>query len=158
MLSHLSPERRQEAESATPERLIVLFYDQVIDFLHSGISAIARNDIQERCNALTAATEVLGDMLQCFELDSDDVIVDNLRQLHSFVIVNLPKVNLYNDAKFLAESIRLLKPIRDAWAVTDQVEKQGLSATRVPHPAVLPPVSRGTRAGRPSLTLVAPAN
>ncbi len=158
MLSYLSPERRQEADDATPERLIVLFYDQVIDSLHSGIGAIARNDIQERCNALTAATELLGDMLQCFELESDDVIINNLRQLHTFVIVNLPKVNLYNDAKFLAESIRLLKPIRDAWAVADQVAKQGQSGGKLPHPSALPPLAPGTRATRPRLTLVAPAS
>jgi flagellar protein FliS len=155
MLAYLSPGRRQEANDATPERLIVLFYDQVIDSLHTGISAIARNDIQERCNALTTAAELLGDMLQCFELDSDDVIIGNLRQLHSFVIVNLPKVNLYNDAKLLAECIRLLKPIRDAWAVTDQVAKHPLQGGKLPHPAVIPPVAKG---GRPRLTLVAPAS
>lgn len=157
MLSTLSPERRHEADAAGPERLIVLFYDQVLDHLHAAISAIARNDIQERCNALTSATELLGEMLQCFELESDDVIIDNLRQIHSFVIARLPQVNLYNDAKLLAECIRLLKPIRDAWAVTDKVAKQASEGGKPPHPATLPLAVIG-KAGRPRLTLVAPAS
>ena len=41
MLAHLSHERRNEAETAAPGRLIVLFYDQAIDNLHTAISAIA---------------------------------------------------------------------------------------------------------------------
>ena len=150
MLDYLSPERRQEADDATTERLIVLFYDQVTDELHTAISTIARKDVQQRCNALTAAIKLLGDMLQCFELESDDVIVTNLRQIHTFIIARLPQVNLHNDAKFVAESIRLLKTLRDAWSVVDKVSKE---PTRPPHPAIILPTGRG----RPKLTLVGPA-
>ena len=150
MLAYLSPERRHEADNATPERLIVLFYDQVIDELHTAISAIARKDVEQRCNALTASIELLGDMLQCFDLESDDAIVANLRQIHTFIIARLPQVNLYNDARFVAESIRLLKTMRDAWSVVDKVSKE---PTKTPHPAVIVPTGRG----RPKLTLVGPA-
>jgi len=150
MLAHLSPDRRDEAETAAPGRLIVLFYDQVADNLHTAISAIARNDIQERCNAVNAAIELLGDMLQCFSLDADDEIVINLEQIHTFLIARLPQVNFHNDAKFAAEAIRLLRPIRDAWAVADKVEREAAEKVH--------PVAFGTAGkARPKLKLVRPS-
>ena len=150
MLAHLSLERREAAETAAPGRLIVLFYDQVADNLHTAISAIARNDIQERCNAVNAAIELLGDMLQCFSLDADDEIVINLRQIHSFLITRLPRVNFHNDAKFAAEAIRLLQPIRDAWSVADKVERK---AAENVHPVAF----GSTGKTRPKLKLVRPS-
>ncbi len=150
MLSYLSAERRDELESGPAERSIVIFYDQAIDYLHGAISAIARNDIQERCNALTATTELLGEMLQCMDLDSDDPIVANLRKIHTFIIARLPGVNLNNDARFAAECIRLLKPIRDAWAAA--VRQAQTSATVVSVSPRLDPTL-----GRPKLTVVGPA-
>lgn len=150
MLAHLSHDRREEAETATPGRLIVLFYDQVTDNLHTAISAIARNDFQERCNAVNAAIELLGDMLQCFSLDADEEIVINLEQIHTFLITRLPQVNFHNDARFAAEAIRLLRPIRDAWAVADRVERQ---ATEKVHPVAFGAANKA----RPKLKLVRPS-
>lgn len=149
MLSYLSPERREELDCGPGERAIVVFYDQAIDYLHAAIGAIARNDIQERCDALTAAAELLGEMLQCMDLDSDDPIVANLHKIHTFIITRLPRVNVENDARFAAESIRLLKPIRDSWSVVARQAQAGATVVEV-SPRIDPLL------GRPKLTVVSP--
>lgn len=148
MLHHFTEDRREALTSAKPERAITLFYDQAIEHLLEAISAIARNAIAERCNATTATIEILGEMIQCMELEPGDEVGLNIERIHRFIIAGLPKVNLYNDAKFAAECVRLLRPLRDAFAAiereTDAVEQQlALRQTG------------GT--GRPQLSLVTPA-
>ena len=120
MLQHLSEERLEELESARPERMIALFYDQAIESLHVAISAIARRNIEERCNAITATIELLSGMLECMNADESDEIGVNIHRIHTFIIARLPGVNLRNDAKFLAEAIHLLKPLRNAFATIDK--------------------------------------
>ena len=151
MLHHLTAERLDELESARPARLITLFYDQAIESLHVAISAIARKDIEDRCNAITAAIELLSGMLQCMDSEKDDEIGVNIHRIHSFIIVRLPRVNLHNDAKFLAEAIRLLKPLREAFATIDRHagELQG-------HAALQAALRTGQR--RPKLSVVSPAS
>jgi len=148
MLAYFTQDRHDEFENATPERLITLFYDQTIDYLHTAISAIARHDIQERCNSVNCAIELLSEMLQCLDLESEDEIVRNLHRIHTFLIVRLPQVNLYNDAKFAAEAIRLLRPIRDAWSFVDK------HADEIEAQRSLAIAARS--GGRPKLTVVSP--
>ena len=147
MLHHLSDERREALETATPERTIVLFYDQAIESLHEAISAIARNAIVERCNATTAAIEVLAEMVQCMELDEQDELAFNILRIHRFIISRLPQVNLYNDAKFAAEAVRLLRPLRDAFAIVER-ESETLKKSGA--------LGRVPRTDRPQLSLVTP--
>ena len=149
MLHHFTDERRETLASATPERAITIFYDQAIDYLHEAISAIARNAIAERCNATTATIDILSEMVQCMDLDPGDEIANNIQRIHRFIIARLPQVNLYNDAKFAAESVRLLRPLRDAFALIDR-EREALKQQpgfRPAGPAV---------PGRPQLSLVTP--
>lgn len=150
MLHHLSPERRDELETASPERMIVLFYDQVIDCLHTAISAIARNDIQGRCDATTATIELLAGMLESFGDASDDKIVANLRKIHTFIIKRMPRVNVSNDARFLADAIRLVKPIRDSWGAVEKYASTGQDGQ------MAAPIAEKI-AARPRLTVVAPS-
>lgn len=149
MLHHLSPDRRDELQTASPERMIVLFYDQVIDCLHTAICAIARNDIQGRCDATTATIELLSGMLQSFGEASDDDVVNNLHKIHTFIIKRMPRVNIMNDARFLADAIRLVKPIRDSWAAVEKYASTGQEDQ------IAAPIAEKIVA-RPRLTVVAP--
>ena len=149
MLHHFTEERRDALATAAPERAITLFYDQAIECLHEAISAIARKAIAERCNATTATIEILSEMIQCMELEPGDEIANNIQRIHRFIIARLPQVNLYNDAKFAAEAVRLLRPLRDAFAL---IERE--SETLKQQQAAFRPVAGG--AGRPQLSLVRP--
>ena len=149
MLDHLSEERRDQLAEARPERQITLFYDQAIECLHIAISAVARGDIEERCNATTAAIELLSGMLECMNPEDDDEIGINICRIHGFIIARLPRINVYNDTKFAAEAVRLLKPLRDAFAAldrhSDELQQQAMLRKAVQ-----------SSAGRPSLSLVTP--
>ena len=149
MLQYLTTERREDFDGATPERMITLFYDQAIDELHTAISAIARNDIQERCNAVTRTIEILGEMLQCLNLDPKDDVARNVHRIHNFIISRLPRVNFYNDAKFAAESVKLLKTLRDAWSVVSKYQDE-IAAKQAQIPVI------DLQTGRPKLTLISP--
>ena len=152
MLHHFTEERRQALATARPEQAVVLAYDQAIECLHKAISAIARKAIAERCNATTAAIEILSEMVQCLELEALDDIGFNIARIHRFIIARLPQVNLYNDAKFAAESVRMLSELRDAFAVVDRqnkaVQEAQADMPRIPQPtpgkarlSLVPPVA-----------------
>ena len=146
MLHHFTEERREALIEAAPERAVVLCYDQAIDKLHETISAIARQAISERCNATTAVIEILSEMVICMDLEPDDDVGANIERIHRFIVANLPKVNLYNDAKFAAEAVRLLRQLPDAFATVER----NADALRQLRP--MP----GGGSGRPHLSLVTP--
>ena len=150
MLHHFSEERRQVLATARPEQAVTLAYDQAIECLHKAIGAIARKAIADRCNAITAAIDILSEMVQCLELEEMDEIGYNIARIHRFIISRLPQVNLYNDAKFAAEAVRLLQSLRDSFAVVDRqnlaVQQAKAELPQVPQPA----------AGKARLSLVPP--
>ena len=144
MMHHFTEERLEALADASPERAVVVFYDQAIDKLHEAIRAIARKAIAERCNAITGAIDILSEMVICMDLDQDDEIGANIERIHRFIIANLPKVNLYDDAKFAAEAVRLLRELRDAFAMVER-NSEALRQLRL-----MP------SGGRPHLSLVSP--
>ena len=104
-----------EAAQESPGRLVVLFYDEAIASLRAAAAAAADNDVMARLDATTQTAEVIHQLQLALDLDRGGEIADNLDRLYSFVIVQLPQINLHNDVALAESLIGILEPLRRSW-------------------------------------------
>ena len=110
---------QDELFQADPSRMVVMLYDETIEALQMAIDAIERDDIEERFNATTVATEVLVALFQCLDMEKGGEVAGNLANLYTFILKILPWVNVNNDPEPAKQAIQLLTPLRDAWSELD---------------------------------------
>ena len=128
MTCKLTPATLDELRDCTPVRMITLFYGEVLEKLDAAVVAIEEGDIARRCAMIGFAIELLGDILQCLDLESDDPLVENIVAVHGLLIRRLPLVNFNNDTAFLAQAATLVAPLRDAFDQVEKVERQQVQA------------------------------
>jgi flagellar protein FliS len=109
----------EELRMASQSRLVVMMYDEIIDALDRAIAAVKSGAIQDRCNAITEAMELVAQLALAIDVDQGGEIADNLARIYKFILVRLPWVNLRNDPTPAYETLRLILPLRNAWIELD---------------------------------------
>jgi len=100
---------------AEPARRVVMLYDETIAALRVASMAASSGDIEGRCNAVTAATEIVGYLYMTLDTELGGEIAQNLGALYAHVLTQLPRVNIYNDAETAERVIAILEPLRESW-------------------------------------------
>lgn len=118
-------EYRDEILAARPSRMVVMLFDQAISALNDAIAAIERNDIEERCNAVNTAFEILGTLYEALDIDAGHQIAVDLGSLYSHLMGRLLRVNMKNDPEIAREVIAALNPLRDSWHKVDVMVASG---------------------------------
>lgn len=112
IIRHHDLETLMEAE---PARLVVMLYDETISALRTASMAAATDDIEGRCNAVTAATEIVGYLYLTLDPELGGEIAANLGAIYAHILSQLPRVNMHNDAETAEHVIAVLEPLRDSW-------------------------------------------
>ena len=102
-----------------PSQLVVLMYDQALESLRAAIDAISEGEIEARCRATEEVAEIVHLLQQSLDMEEGGVVAQNLDQIYTLVITQLPVLNLRNDAKIAEDLIGVLTPLREAWAELD---------------------------------------
>lgn len=102
-----------------PSTLVVMSYDEAIDGLKDSMVAIENGDIEARFNATTRTADILEQLHMSLDIESGGEIAENLSQLYTYIMVQLPVLNMHNDVVIAQALIDLLTPLRDAWAELD---------------------------------------
>ena len=139
--------RLEDMLAARPSHLVVMLYDEAIGALETAVAAVAAGDIEARCNAVTAATEIIGYLYMHLDLEQGGEVAQNLGALYAHLMGRMARVNLYNDAETAREAMRLLQPLRDSWVQLDRtIAEDGLTAA-----AIAPALARDAAAAQASL-------
>lgn len=102
-----------------PSQLVVLLYDQALASLGAAIDAISKGEIEARCRATEEVAEVIHLLHQSLDMENGGVVAQNLDQIYTLIITQLPVLNLRNDAQIAHDLVQLLMPLRDSWAELD---------------------------------------
>jgi flagellar protein FliS len=108
--------RRTEIESRTPLELVVMLYDGALRFLGDARSAIERGDVQARRVAASRALAILSELQSTLDMDAGGEIARSLDQIYSFVTTCVTDASFKQEVRPLDDAIRILTPLRDAWA------------------------------------------
>jgi flagellar protein FliS len=104
-----------------------MLYDKAINCLKEAVRAIEANEIEARWKANSRATEIVEHLRMTLNMDAGGEIARNLDGIYGRILMELPKVDMQNDAKPAMECIALLEPLRESWRA---LANQGEEATR----------------------------
>lgn len=103
---------RASGEGATPLRMVVLLYDQLIKDLRR--AAANMNNVEARTREFDHALKVLGQLQGTLDLSQGEVAF-NLDRFYSMLRTSLLKVQVTMSTGLLAQQIEYLLSLREAW-------------------------------------------
>ncbi|MCL5103070.1 MAG: flagellar export chaperone FliS [Armatimonadetes bacterium] len=106
--------------TASPAKLLLMAYDGAIKFSRMAGEKIKENNIDEQNTYISKATAIVVELVSTLKEEVDPVLVARLRSLYAYVIEKLNLANINQDQAALAEAIKILVDLREAWG---QAEK-----------------------------------
>lgn len=102
---------------ATPHRLIALLFEGFGDAVTDIRSAMARRDVEAKTKAVRRALRIVGEGLKGgLDVKAGGKLAADLDALYGYVGLRLTQANLHNDPAILDECMRLIEPVKSAWA------------------------------------------
>jgi flagellar protein FliS len=108
---------------ASPHGLIKMLFDALVGTIAEARGAMRSRNIPVKCNAIGRAVRIVDEGLcAALNLEEGGALAAQLSGLYGYIAVRLTQANLKNDETSLDECLRLIEPLRSAWAqIADQV-------------------------------------
>jgi flagellar secretion chaperone FliS len=103
-------------QSRSPLELVVMLYDGAIRFLNQTTEAMERGDLVAKRDAMSRSMAILSELQGMLDLEQGGEVAASLDSLYTYMIERLSAANAERDPKPIAEVIRLLAGLRDAWS------------------------------------------
>ena len=102
---------------ASPHQLVSLLFDGCIDAIVQARGALEQGDPKAKGQAIGRAVRIVEEGLRAgLDLDAGGALAGDLGALYGYVALRLTRANLHNDDAALAECLRLMQPLREAWS------------------------------------------
>ncbi len=138
--------QNQQIMTASPAMLVFMLYEKAIICLKEAIKSIESGEIELRWKANKKAMEIIEHMQMTLNIEAGCEIAANLDDIYSYLLRELPNVDLKNDPTPAREGVRLLEPLCASWR---QIADQGEAATHQAAQAAGNKATAGTVASTP---------
>jgi flagellar protein FliS len=98
----------------TPGRLVVMLYDGALRFLHMGLEAVRRGDLEVQSLNLGKAQTILCELIATLDMGAGE-LAQGLLSIYGYCQERLLLANAEDRAEYVEEVIRLMSSLRDAW-------------------------------------------
>ncbi|MFZ5467781.1 MAG: flagellar export chaperone FliS [Pseudomonadota bacterium] len=115
-------------EDASPHRLIQMLFEAFIERVIVAKHALDRNDTALKGTSLTKAIAIIGGLKEALDSEQGGELAGNLRDLYTYVELQLIKANASNDEAIMDECIRLIREIKSAWDQIPEHLRHGVKA------------------------------
>ena len=95
--------------------ILLMLYNAAIELLEEAKSAIERGDVFERGNHLSQTHTIISELLASLDFDTDGDLAEKLKDLYVFMLEQLARANMNNDANSLDVVISLLRTLYGGW-------------------------------------------
>lgn len=113
-------------QGADPHHLVTMLYDGLLRSLQLARSAMDRQDVAAKGQALGKASRILDEGLKAgLNLSEGGELAQNLRNLYVYCTQRLMQANLRNDLAAVDEVIGLIDPLADSWKKIRNAALQG---------------------------------
>lgn len=108
--------RDMEVLSASPERLVVLLYEQLLVSLQRVRLAIETNDVEMRCKHLDRSRSIITELLTTLDHERGGAIASQLSALYAFLLAELIEAGRSPDVGRIGRIIGIASELRDAFS------------------------------------------
>ena len=113
--------REAAVAGASPVRLIILLYEQVIEDLRRALAMHSRGDIEGRTREINHAILVIGHLQATLDHEQGGKVARNLVRFYDQVRAKLVEAQCQQSPEAIEQQIAHLMEVRDAWC---EVEHQ----------------------------------
>ena len=105
------------ATDASPHRLITLLFDGFTDAVAQAFLAMQQGNFEAKGRAIGRSVNIVEQGLKgALDMRAGGALAIDLRALYSYIALRLSQANQHNDPRALEECVRLMEPVRTAWA------------------------------------------
>jgi flagellar secretion chaperone FliS len=105
-----------QIQSQSPLELVVMLYDGALRFLQMAADGTRRNDLTAKREGMSRSMAILAELQNTLNLQEGGEVAQSLDHLYTYITSRLLDANVKKDPAPVDEAIRLLRPLRDAWA------------------------------------------
>ena len=102
--------------SQSPLELVVLLYDGALRFLQMASDGTRRSDLAAKREGMSRGLAIIAELQNTLNLQEGGDVAKSLDGLYTYITGRLIDANVRRDPTPIDEAIRLLRPLRDAWA------------------------------------------
>jgi flagellar protein FliS len=95
--------------------ILLMLYNAAIELLEEARSAIERRDLVEKGRHLSQAHAIISELLASLDFDIDGDLAGKLKDLYVFMLEQLARANINNDANSLNVVTSLLRTLYAGW-------------------------------------------
>jgi len=107
--------REIEVQTSSPQKLILLLYDEAIKCLNEAKIKIRGENIEESNRLLLKTQKIIRELMSSLNLEVGKVVAARWFSLYEYMYWRLIQANLEKKSELIEEVLLLLKPLREAW-------------------------------------------
>lgn len=120
--------RENDIRAASPVRLVILLYDQLIQDLNQASQAIEQNEIERRTRHINHAILVIGHMQSPLDFTNGGKVAGDLDRFYSALRQTLVEVQFFPSKAGVQRVLTDVLAVREAWIEVERAETR-LSAS-----------------------------
>lgn len=124
--------READVRGASPVRLVVLLYEQMILDLTRAMQATEQRDIERRTREINHAIRVIGFLQGTLNIEQGGQVAANLLRFYHTLRGALVEAQARASSQILADQIACLLKVREAWVEIEKIEAEKSPANSLP--------------------------
>jgi len=113
---HASHYKRQEIQTASPGKIVVMLFDGAIKNLNTAEKAYENKDYKQKSTALVKVQDIILELMNALNNKQGGDIAARLESLYSYALRRLIDADLNKDKIAIREVREILSEIREAFA------------------------------------------
>ena len=114
MKSPLDVYKKNQIQTAPPERLVLMLYDGAIKFITKAIEAIEAKNIEAANNNLLRAQGIMSALMVGVNFEAGKV-AEGFYALYDYMYRRLIHANIRKDKEAAEEVLNMVRELRDSW-------------------------------------------
>jgi flagellar protein FliS len=104
-----------EIHSASPERLLVIVFEQLVVNLERGRIAMERQDVELRVTSLRRARGLVAELLSTLDFEQGGPLAVELADLYQFLLAELVDIGKRGDLRTMRKLVNIATQLRDGF-------------------------------------------
>ena len=112
---YLKQYQKNEVETASPEKILILLYDGAIQFLNKAKIAMEEKNIQEIHNNILGCENIIMEFINTVDEENGGDFAVRIKALYFYFYNTLVEANIKKDVTKIDEVLRHLVALRATW-------------------------------------------
>lgn len=113
--SQSSSYREMEIHAASPHKLVVIVFEQLVVNLERARIAMERNDVELRLTSLRRARDIVTELLGTLDFEQGGALANQLADLYQYLLYELVDIGQRGDLYVMRKLVKIASLLRDGF-------------------------------------------